>query len=188
MACCKKCRTEGLLVSTFNCGIVVSYREFFTKESISQVTNFYLDAIKRMQKVPSFLIYDDGCHLKAFIEKKNYFSGTSQHHVLLETTFAVDRFHFKGIAIYDLISRKMINAIFCLTGHSKSHEFCRKKCDPNIFPALYQTNTVVSEQINYWLSKYKYNLKHMNFERFHWYLYIVFSIFNCEKLKINFMN
>jgi hypothetical protein len=34
---------------------------------------------------------------------------------------------------------------------------------------LYNINTVVVEEINYWLSGFKHNLKHMNYERFETY-------------------
>ena len=41
----KKSRTKGLLISAYNCGIVNGYRELYGRESISQVTLYYLDII-----------------------------------------------------------------------------------------------------------------------------------------------
>jgi hypothetical protein len=96
MVCSKKCRTEGLLIASYNCGIVFSYREFYQKESVGQVANFYLETIKRLPTVPKFLIYDDGCHLRSFFEKKNYFAQTDYNDLVKEIIIAVDRFHFKG--------------------------------------------------------------------------------------------
>ena len=58
----------------------------------------------------------------------------------------------------------------------------------NIFnPALYNQldgkNTVVCENCNYWLGKYKYFTKHMNYLRFPFFLYIICSMWNKVKLE-----
>ncbi len=73
MECSKKCRTEGLLVAAYNCGIVLAYREFLTHESPTQVATFYLDIANRLRLVLKYLVYDDGCHLKSFIENNELF-------------------------------------------------------------------------------------------------------------------
>ncbi len=98
MECKKKCRTEGLLVTSSNCGVIISFREIFKSESISQVASFYIETIKRMPtgSVPKFLIYDDGCHLRSYFENNNYFEQSSHHADLKQVVIAVDRFHFKG--------------------------------------------------------------------------------------------
>jgi hypothetical protein len=98
MECLKKCRTEGLLVSSTNCGFIVGFRELFHKESISQVASFYIDTLKRQSWVPKYLIYDDGCHLKSYFENRNFFPNSSQYNNLKQTVVVVDRFHFKGIS------------------------------------------------------------------------------------------
>lgn len=38
--CIKKCRTTGVLLSVYNCGIVSGYREIFAAESLTQVGIF----------------------------------------------------------------------------------------------------------------------------------------------------
>ena len=38
--CLKKCRTTGVLLTVFNCGIICGYREIFSAESLSQVAIF----------------------------------------------------------------------------------------------------------------------------------------------------
>jgi hypothetical protein len=40
--CNKKCRTTGILLSVYNCGIVCGYRELFSSESLTQVAIFLL--------------------------------------------------------------------------------------------------------------------------------------------------
>jgi len=47
-----KKRTRGLLVSSFNCGIVNGYREIFGSESVRQVVLFYLDLIDKIFMLP----------------------------------------------------------------------------------------------------------------------------------------
>ena len=41
-----KCKTRGLLISAYNCGIINGFREIFVSESISQVLLFFLDIIE----------------------------------------------------------------------------------------------------------------------------------------------
>jgi hypothetical protein len=56
--CANKTKTRGILLATYNCGIIVSYRELFGSESITQVVLFYLDLISICQKLPEYYIYE----------------------------------------------------------------------------------------------------------------------------------
>jgi len=69
--------------------------------------------------------------------------------------------------------------------HIQGHvdEWCRINCDPIWYPQILAANTVVCEQINYWIGKYKYIMKHMNSDRYNFYMYILFNEYN--KLKVN---
>ena len=51
--------------------------------------------------------------------------------------------------------------------HIKDHvgAECKETCHPKLFPMLKDTNTVICEQINFWLGKFKHILKHMSFYR-----------------------
>jgi len=60
---------------------------------------------------------------------------------------------------------------------------CRETCHPNLFPDLKNINTMVCEQINFWLSKYKFITKHMHITRFHLYIFIILNQYN--QIKIN---
>ena len=68
-----------------------------------------------------------------------------------------------------------------IMGHTQS--WCKDKCHPDLFPDLKNVNTMVCEQINFWLGRYKHILKHMNHSRFNFFLYIILNKYNelkCE--------
>ena len=60
--------------------------------------------------------------------------------------------------------------------HKQGHvgKWCLGNCHPKLFPELDGYNTQVCEQLNSWLSKYKYILKHMSLYRYNFFLYIIF--------------
>ena len=51
-----------------------------------------------------------------------------------------------------------------ITGHKG--EECLRNCRPNLFPELQKVNTVVVEQVNFILDKYKYSIRLTNKFRF----------------------
>ncbi len=63
-----------------------------------------------------------------------------------------------------------------IQGHKE--DIFLKKYHPNKFPELKEVNTVVCEQINFRLGRFKYVLRHMNAERFYFYLYIIMNEMN----------
>ena len=64
--------------------------------------------------------------------------------------------------------------------HIKGHigKNCRKYCHPENYPSLKSFNSVVCEQKNFWLDKYKYVMKHMGQYRFHFFLFILCNSYN----------
>lgn len=48
-SCDIKCKTRGILIMATNCGIVVSFREMYGAESLTQVALFYLDTLDHWQ-------------------------------------------------------------------------------------------------------------------------------------------
>jgi len=44
-------------------------------------------------------------------------------------------------------------------------------------------NMVICEQINFWISRFKHNVKHMNCYRFIYFIYIIFNHYNEMKIK-----
>lgn len=75
--------------------------------------------------------------------------------------FAVDKMHIKG--------------------HTET--WCLENCNPYNFKELNEINTMVCEQINFTLGRYKYIMKHMSSGVYNFYLYIVLNELN--KIKIN---
>ena len=157
-----KTRTKGLLISSYNCGIVNGYRELFGSESISQVVLFYLDLIdKSSSELPGIFCYDDACHLKKFLINRKIETLSERGKQLSNKTHLIDKFHI----------------------YNHKDPYCLKNCNPYDYKEMDKLNSVVCEEINFWAGKFKYILKHMNYYRFHFYLYIIFNLYNKEKLK-----
>jgi hypothetical protein len=69
--------------------------------------------------------------------------------------------------------------------HIKNHKGkqCRKHFDADKIQELLDINTVVCEQTNFWLSRFKYIMKHMNAQRFNFFMYIILDKYNKEKIR-----
>ncbi len=159
--CLNKTKTRGVLIATYNCGFIVGYRELFGSESLSQVTLFYLDLIEFSVSTPKYYVYDDACHIKPFIENsKNINVQTKRYDTLVNKTHIIDKLHIQN--------------------HIK--EKCLKECNPYRWPELDAINTMSCEQTNYWAGKYKHSVKHLSYERYLFFLYIIFEEFNNQKL------
>ena len=76
--------------------------------------------------------------------------------------------------------------------HIKGHigKNCKKFCHPDIFSFLEPLNSVVCEQKNFWLGKYKYSLKHMSAHRFNFFIFIMCDAYNQLNVdkKLGFIN
>ena len=161
LPCNKKSRTTGVLLSVYNCGIIASYKEIYKSESIQQVVSFLLDTIQNMSLSPKTIVYDNGCHLKQFIEDKNnkhFKIKTDRLNNLKSKLIVVDRFHFAK--------------------HSKKNKFCVEFCDPDKHIDLEEVNTSIAESTNKWFSCYKYSCKHMNRDRYKFFIYIICNDYN----------
>ena len=159
--CLNKTKTRGILLATYNCGFIVGYKELFGSESLLQVTSFYLDLIKFSISTPKYYVYDDACHIKPFIENpKNIKSQTESYTTLANKIHVIDKLHIQN--------------------HNKDK--CLKECNPYKWPELHAINTMSCEQTNFWAGKYKHSTKHLSYERYIFFLYIVFDEFNTQKL------
>ena len=119
--------------------------------------------------IPNYLIYDDACRLRRFIENRN--SNLPCNNRIAKITpdkirYVVDKMHIKG----------------------HSEQWCLENCHPKLFPELDNVNTVVCEQTNFFVDNYKHILKYMNFLRFNFFLYIVLNEFNNIKIRNNVKN
>jgi hypothetical protein len=50
---------------------------------------------------------------------------------------------------------------------------------------LLEVNSVVCEELNYWFGLYKHAMKHMNSDRYNFFMYIILDIYNNEKMRLN---
>jgi hypothetical protein len=66
--CNNKSRTKGVLLTAYNCGIICSYCEILSSESLTQVTQLLLDTISYSTVFPKYIIYDNACHLSVYIK------------------------------------------------------------------------------------------------------------------------
>lgn len=69
--------------------------------------------------------------------------------------------------------------------HIKGHvgTECHATVHPNLFPELVNINTVICEQVNFFLGGFKHMLKHMNRARYHFFLFIIFNMWNEVKIE-----
>jgi len=120
-----------------------------------------LDILSIVQKQPEIFLYDDACHLRKYIEKRDFKNKTIRACELQKKKHFIDKFHI----------------------HNHVDPWCLDNCNPCQVEELKGINTVVCEQINYWLGEFKHMLKHMNFERYLFFLFIILNNYNIEKLK-----
>ena len=156
--CNNKCRSKGIMIAAYNCGIICGYREIFTSESLSQVSIFLLDLISFSNELPKFLIYDNACHLDKYLEHNKIKTISERGKKLKESHFVIDRLHIKN--------------------HVRQN--CHINYNADLHEDLFKLNTVVCEKANYWLSGYKHAMKHMSQDRFNFFLYIILNIYNEE--------
>ncbi|CAF0969181.1 unnamed protein product, partial [Brachionus calyciflorus] len=87
MPCEKKNRTVGEFLAVFKCGIICGFREIFGSETLTQATFFLMDLYQELEIKPNFIMYDDGCHLKQFIDTSDKIKKkTDRFSELLEKT------------------------------------------------------------------------------------------------------
>lgn len=104
--------------------------------------------------LPKFLIYDDACHPKPFAEARAAEARSERVAIFGKINYAVDKLHIKG--------------------HKGATSLAT--VDPNLFPELEKSNTVVCEKNNFKVGRHKHPLKHMNKDKYHffclfWWIY-----------------
>ncbi|CAF1017018.1 unnamed protein product [Brachionus calyciflorus] len=161
LPCEKKNRTVGVFLATFNCGIVCGFKEILKKETLIQTLNFCLELTENLEKCPRYFTYDDACHLKKLLNNGERIKNSSERlDKLKNINLLVDRFHFKT--------------------HKKTDLYCKNNCDPDLYQEMANINTSVAEQVNFWYSGFKHNVKHMSRERFRFFIFTISD----EKNKI----
>jgi len=132
---------------------------------LKQATTFLLETLDKITLIPKIVVYDDACHMAKYVLNKNvtgtkFDNSTERSKKLSNMKFAVDRFHFQ----------------------SHTDSWCKQNCDPDFFDKLININTSVCEQTNYWFGKHKYIMKHMSYDHFHFFMFILSDEYNKFKL------
>jgi hypothetical protein len=161
--CNNKIRTKGVLLTAYNCGIICSYCEILSSESLTQVTQLLLDTISYSTVFPKYIIYDNACHLSVYIKNHNIGDKSKRGDILMKSKFVIDRFHIKNHVRDD----------------------CHQVYNADLHKELFSVNSDVCEEVNYWFGIYKHAMKHMNFIRFNYFMYIILNLYNIEKIKLN---
>ena len=76
--------------------------------------------------------------------------------LLLQRTIVCDRFHF-------LLHKD---------------KWCKENCDHDSIKELNGINTSVCEEINIWFGRFKHALKHMNYERYNFFVFNLADEYN----------
>ena len=121
-----------------------------------------MDYHKKCETKIKFLVYDNACNLAKMVVNKN-----TQKEILFNNTTKL------GKAIKDM-------TIVCDRFHFQKHndKWCDEHCDPDKHKEMKGINTSTSEQINYWYTRFKHSMKHMNYSRYHFMLFILSDEYN----------
>lgn len=151
-----KVRTRGIETLCSNCGTILAFKEIYGSESLTQGALLYLELFQNFKgtNFPKYFVYDNACNMMKFCQTRTQTSDRAN--ILGKIKYVVDKLHIKGHV----------------------GEFCHSHCHPDLFPELKELNTVVCEQKNFWLGRYKYSLKHMNSYRYNFFLYIICDEYN----------
>ena len=179
----KKEASIGCICAAWSCGTVFGVRELYVSESKLQATLFLLEILDLVPETewPSYLAYDDACHLYKFIKKRadagqpklaaimrkvwhctnkccSKFCGCV---VCLQITFVIDNFHMRNHV--DTWCKANMNA--------KQHK------------ELDGYNTQVCEQTFSWLRGFKYIARSMSESHFKFFVLRMFELHNRRRAK-----
>jgi hypothetical protein len=97
------------------------------------------------------LVYDYACHLKPYFEARAAEDLSESVAIFNNIKYVVDKLHIKGHV----------------------GEICKNTVHPNLFPELDDSITVVREQTNFTIGRHKHQLKHMNKDRYLFFIYFI---------------
>ncbi|CAF1569244.1 unnamed protein product, partial [Didymodactylos carnosus] len=92
----------GIILSMFNCGIIISYHELYRSESPLRVLYHLFETIKHWSpsvSVPPYLIYDNACGLLLTLNTRmgnGKIIQTPASLTLANMIFVVDKFHISN--------------------------------------------------------------------------------------------
>ena len=155
-----KDRSAGTVYAVYNCGIIAGIDELFGCESLKQIYIFMEFLEKNMIKFPDLWAYDDACHLKRFVNKRQT---TLLGKKFADLVMVVDKMHFAN----------------------HKDPWCRKNVNPHLVEAFNSLNTEAYEQTFRHVTRYKFATKHMSFGMYNLFHLTMADIYNHDKLILS---
>ncbi|XP_044168316.1 uncharacterized protein LOC122952504 [Acropora millepora] len=145
----KNFRTAGTFFGMKPCGIILFVYELFISESKSQVYGILHDVLSKwgLEKIDR-ICYDDACHLKKYCMNPKRKCLTAVAERLANMDMVIDKMHFRNHV----------------------DNWCKTNCNPYDRKDLDGVDTEVCEQTFSWLSQYGKITRHMNQNRFIFYI------------------
>lgn len=160
----KNFRTAGTFFGMRPCGIILFSYELFISESKSQVYGILHDVMSKQEfHDTERIIYDDACHLKKYCINPLRKDITSTSKKLSEIDMVVDKLHFRNHV----------------------DKWCKENCNPYDRKDLEGVDTEICEQTFAWLTKYGRITRHMNQNRFLFYILNLCHLKNRKTEKKN---
>ena len=135
-------QTAGVLCACLNSGIIVMIREIFGAESLSQ-RFFFVGALKERYRELCLCVHDDACHMHKLTAARASSSAHAASIAPPEVLYVGDGFH--------------------MAGHTDP--WCLTNCHPDAPPFVEQLanfRTSVCEFTFTWLSRFRFQSKHMS--------------------------
>ena len=149
LSCLNKKKTQGLIVFSTSCGVILDFKGLITHEGRKIIENSLIELIE-LNSFDSlkYVIYDNACNLYGYAKNHNL-------RQLLNINFLLDRFHYKNY------KRKVC----------KDHSCYNRK-------ELEKLNTQKCEQLFSLLKKFKEITKHMNKIHYDYFYLFLFDSLN----------
>ncbi|CAF1682145.1 unnamed protein product, partial [Adineta ricciae] len=146
---CGRRTSYGVILTMYNCGIILNFNELYRSESPTRVLHHLfttIDCLSSSVPLPKYLIYDNACGLLLTFQNRfenGHIRHTARTDVLNNMTFLVDKFH--------------------IGNHTRP--MCQAQTNPYKYPDVNGINTVVCEQTNSKLKKYQNALSSFSFPK-----------------------
>ncbi|CAF1545641.1 unnamed protein product, partial [Adineta ricciae] len=144
---CGRRTSYGVILTMYNCGIILNFNELYRSESPTRVLHHLfttIDCLSPSVPLPKYLIYVNACGLLLTFQNRfenGHIRHTARTDALNNMTFLVDKFH--------------------IGNHTRP--MCQAQTNPYKYPDVNGINTVVCEQTNSKLKKYQNALSSFSF-------------------------
>ncbi|CAF0949277.1 unnamed protein product [Didymodactylos carnosus] len=164
----KRLSSYGILVTFFNCSVIVGFDECPRSEGMRRVIRHLLRILEYGQ-LPSACMYDTACMLKLFIKNwydTPYLKKSERTEFLSKVTFAIDRFHQPN--------HKQAMCKHEMRADHESHGSTFNDVDSQ-----------VAERMFSYLTNFKHSFRAYTYPKSRAFFLILFHLKNCKTTKIN---